>query len=88
MITEVRLTPAPEHMVPRGMLGWASFLIDGRLHAGGVAVRRSLQGRVYLSYPSRDDGWGRRWDYLKPIDDETRREIERQVLEQLGEAVQ
>jgi len=86
-ISEVRFMAAPERLLPTGLLGWVSFVIDCRLRVGGVAVRRSLQGRTYLSFPARDDGIGKRWEYLKPIDDATRREIEQQVLAQIREVV-
>ena len=84
-VSEVRFTRAPQRLVPTGLLGRASFVIDGRLRVDGVSVRRTRSGRLALSYPVRDDGVGRRWEYLRPLDDHTRRELERQVLEQLGE---
>ena len=86
-VSEVRFAPAPEHLRPTGVVGWSSFTLDGCLRLEGVAVRRSTQGRTYLSYPMRDDGWGKRWQYMRPLDGETGRDIERQVLEQLGEVV-
>ena len=86
-VTEVRFAPAPDHLVCSGLIGWSSFVLDGRLRVAGVAVRRTERGRPCLSYPVRDEGVGRRFEYFKPIDDATRRDIERQVLEQLGEVV-
>jgi hypothetical protein len=83
-IRQVSFQAAPEHEVQRGLLGWASFTIDGRLRLDGIAVRRTLDGRVALSFPSRRRGGYRRHFYVRPLDDCTRREIERQVLAALG----
>ena len=83
-VTEVRFTPAPARLVPTGLIGWVSFLLDSRIQLERVSVRRTLTGRVALSYPAKDDGWGNRFTFVHPVDDRTRREIERQVLDQLG----
>ena len=84
-IRQVSFLAAPEHEVQRGLLGWAAFTLDGRLRLEGIAVRRTLDGRVALSFPSRRDRRRhRRHFYVRPLDDSTRREIERQVLTALG----
>lgn len=83
-VTEVSFAPAPVRLVSTGLLGWVSFVIYGRIQMGDVAVRRTRDGRLCLSFPARDLGWGMRWKYFKPIDDATHRDLERQVLAQLG----
>ena len=82
-ISGVHYTPAPDHLVATGLLGWASFLIDGQLRINGVTVRATRGGRLTLSYPVKDDGYGRRWPYVQPIDDAARVALERQVIEQI-----
>jgi hypothetical protein len=82
-VTEVRFQPADDQLRATGLLGWVTCLLDGRIRIGGVAVRRTRGDRLVLSYPFRDDGWGRRWHYLRPIDDATRVSIERQVMAQV-----
>ena len=78
-ISHTSFCHAPPGLVATGLLGWASFVLDGRLRIE-VAVRRTRTGRHALSYPVRDDGCGRRWHLLRPVDDATRQELERQVL--------
>ena len=85
VVTEVRPTPAPARLLPTGLLGWVSFVLDPGIQLECVAVRRTQTGRLTLSYPAKDDGWGKRWTFVRPIDNATRREIERQVLAQLGD---
>ena len=83
-ITDVQFKAASRSDCERGLLGWTSFALDGRLRLEGVAVRRTLDGRVALSFPARQDGRHRRHFYVRPLDDCTRREIEGQVLAALG----
>jgi len=63
-----------------GLLGFVSFLINGRLRVDGVAVRRKLDGALTLSWPTRSDADGRRHPLVHPIDDDARRDLEAQVL--------
>jgi len=67
-----------------GLLGWASFTIDDRIRLEGVAVRRTVDRRLVLSFPSRLDRQGKKHFLVRPLDDPTRREIEHQVFAQLG----
>ena len=83
LVSEVRFTPADDNLRATGLLGWAGFLLDVRLVIEGTAVRRTQSGRRALSFPCRDDGWGKRWHYVRPIDDTTRCELERQILDQI-----
>ena len=82
-ISAVRFTPADDRMARTGLLGWISFLLDDQVRISGIAVRRTRQGRMTLSFPSRDDGWGLRWPYVQPISAEVCLDLERQVLERL-----
>jgi DNA-binding cell septation regulator SpoVG len=84
LVSEVRFTSASSDDIERGLLGWASFTVDGNLRIDGVAVRRTLDGRLVLSFPSRRDGQGRRHAYVRPLDDDARRHVEHQVFEALG----
>ena len=55
-----------------------------RLKLDGVAVRRTLSGRLALSFPERRDGNGRSHALVRPFDDATRRAIEVQVFSALA----
>jgi hypothetical protein len=63
----------------RGLLGFLS-LAYGDLILDGVAVRRTADGRMTLSWPERRDRLGRAHPYLRPISDEARRRIEHAVF--------
>jgi hypothetical protein len=86
-VSEVRFLPADDDLRATGLLGWVSILLDGRLRVQGIGVRRTQSGRPALSFPFRDDGYGKRWHYIFPIDEQTRSSIVRQVFAQLGDQV-
>lgn len=81
-VSDVRFTPAQDPAMRKdGLMGWASFLIDGRYRLTGVRIRRTRAGRrtvSYLSHPSRS---GFRQFPFRPIDRPTGDAIEAQVIE-------
>ena len=83
-ISGLRFESASSTDVANGLLGWCSFLLNDRVRVDGVAVRRTRERRLTLSWPARTDADGRRHPYLRPIDDEARRDLEQQVLGALG----
>ena len=82
-ITEVRFTAAPAHHAAKGLLGFITCVLDGRLRLDGIALRRTLAGKLTLSFPSRRDGEGRSHAYIRPIDDATRVELEEVIFSSL-----
>ena len=66
------------------LLGYVAFTVNGRLRLDGVAVRRTVEGDITLSYPSRRDEAGREHPYILPVDDATHRELEQAVFDALG----
>jgi DNA-binding cell septation regulator SpoVG len=62
------------------MQGWCTFVLDDQFKVEGIAVRKTTLGRLALSFPFRQDSFGRRWRYLHPITDQARRSVENQVL--------
>ncbi len=81
-VSDVRFAAAAANETEHGHLGWVSFCV-GKLKIDGVTVRRTLDGRLTLSFPARTDSAGWQHFYIRPLDDATRREIERQVFAQL-----
>ena len=67
-----------------GLVGWVTCKLNDALVVDGIAVRRTRDGRPTISFPARHDDTGRKHYVLKPVDEVTRRAIERQVLEALG----
>ena len=66
-----------------GLLGYLSFEY-GALVVDGVTLRRKSDGSLGLSWPARTDRAGRRHPIVRPVDDDVRRAIEREVLGQFG----
>jgi hypothetical protein len=67
-----------------GLLGYVSVEY-GTLVLDGICLRRSAAGAFVLSFPARTDRAGRRHSYIRPVDDDARRAIEREILGQLGQ---
>jgi hypothetical protein len=83
-ITDVRLYPGSWRDVQTGLLGWVTFVVGGALRVDGVALRRTLCGRLALSYPIRKYAGESEYHIVRPVDAESRREVERQIFEALG----
>ncbi len=83
-VSKVRFTPASQHQVRSGLVGFVSFLLEGCMRIDGVVLRATAEGRPALTFPARRDGRGRDHPYLRPVDDRTRRAIEAQVFTSLG----
>lgn len=80
----VAFTSAAQEDVERGLLGFISLLINGVLAIDGVSLRRTREGRLALSFPSRKDARGKLHPIVRPLDDATRVAIEQQVFAALG----
>jgi DNA-binding cell septation regulator SpoVG len=83
-ITSVRFTAASDWHRERGLLGFISCVLDGHLVLDGITLRRTLDNRLTLSYPEREDGVGRRHPIIRPIDDDARIAIEAAIIGSLG----
>ncbi len=83
-VSNVRLTAAPEQQVAEGFVGYVSLVVNDVLVLDGITMRRSAEGRPYLSYPQRTDRVGARHPYIRPLGEAARVELERQVLAALG----
>ncbi len=75
-ITEIQFLP----LKPRdGLVGFVSFVLDGRYYVGSVAVYTRLNGIGYrLVYPAKKVG-ERNINTFHPIDPNVGREIEEKV---------
>jgi DNA-binding cell septation regulator SpoVG len=84
-VTEVRFSPAPADVASGGLIGFVRFVLGGRFVIDGVGVRRTRDGRPVLNFPSRRDRQGVEHFAIRPLNDQTRREIEKQVFRVLEE---
>lgn len=69
-----------------GLVGYLSLFV-GDLVVDGVTLRITRDRRFALSWPAKTDRGGRRHPTVRPVDDEVRRRIEREILGQLGQHV-
>jgi len=83
-IASLRFVAAEPDQMVDGLLGWVALTLGNQIRLDGIAVRRTLAGRLALSYPARRDRSGRQHFYVRPLDDAARREIEREVFRRLG----
>ena len=75
---------ASDAEIRTGLLGYLSVAY-GDLILDGIVLRRTADGRCVLSFPARTDRSGRRHSYIRPVDDEARRQIEAVILGELGQ---
>jgi hypothetical protein len=75
-------TRGSEDEVASGLLAYVTFEHAG-LVVDGVTLRKMADGRIGFSYPAKIDRAGRKYAYVRPADDDTRQEFERQLLAQL-----
>jgi hypothetical protein len=84
MVSAIGFVPAHSRDVRTGLVGYISCVIYGTLQLDGVTLRMTSDRRPTLSFPARTDGQGRKHPYVRPIDDDTRREFEAAVFDALG----
>ena len=82
-ISGLRFVSATQREQATGLLGWLSFVVNEVLQLDGVTLRRTLSGRLALSFPARRDRSGVEHAFVRPLNQEVRREVESQVLPQL-----
>jgi len=78
-VAEVRFVPSSVEDAERGLLGFVTCVVNETLRLDGLALRRTLAGELRLSWPGRTDRYGQRHSLVRPVTDEGRREVERQV---------
>jgi hypothetical protein len=80
----VRFVEAPREDVERGLLGWLSFELNESIRVDCCTLRRTVDDRLTVSFPTRRSFRGREYPVLVPVGDRARREIEKQILAALG----
>ena len=80
VVSDVRFVPADPAAARTGLLAWVTISY-GNLRIDGLAVRRTRQGRLVVSFPARLDGRGERHPIVTPLDPGVRRRIEAEILE-------
>jgi DNA-binding cell septation regulator SpoVG len=83
-VTDVRFAEAPEGQHRFGLLGWIRFTLNDLVVVDGVALRRTRDGRIVLSFPRRADRHGNVHYDCRPVDNVAREAIQVEVLAALG----
>lgn len=66
-----------------GLMAWLRFRLDDRILIDGVALRRSRDQRLLLSWPGRRDKHGRLHHSVRPFDDDARIALEAAIFDEL-----
>ena len=88
VVADVRFVAASDGELRTGLLGWISMTVASALRLDGIALRRTREGRLTLSFPCRRDASDRQHFYVRPLDREARRSFEQQVFQALALAVE
>jgi DNA-binding cell septation regulator SpoVG len=79
-ITEVKIRVAPG---TDGLLGWASCVVNRTLVVNDIAIRRGKDNSLFLTYPTKVSGQGKRHPTYFPIDRETSQAFEDAIVGEL-----
>lgn len=80
-ISEIQFYPVKPQ---DGLLGFVSFVLDGKFWMGSVAVFSRPDGRYRLVYPTRKVG-GQNINIFHPINQEAGQQVEAAVSEKVAE---
>ena len=83
-ITDVLQTPGNDNDIRSGLLAFLCATINGRIRIDGMTLRRTANGRLMVSFPSRRDSAGRHHPIIEPLDQATRLDLEQQIFAFLG----
>ena len=83
-VSDVRFAAASDADASTGIIGYVECVLNSVVRLDHLVVRRTLDDRRVISFPARTDSAGRRRFIVRPVDDRCRREIEQQILSQLG----
>lgn len=67
-----------------GLLAWASCVISGAVKLDNIAIRRSRDGSLYLTYPAKRTSGGDTHQYFHPISVEAAEAVQNAVLARLA----
>ena len=83
-VSTVALVNASPTEARSGLLGWVSCVLNQTVVVDGIALRRTADGRLALSYPARRDRAGNQHHVIRPLDDDARQHLEREIFKALG----
>lgn len=63
-----------------GLLGWASCVVNGALHLNNIAVWRTREGNMLVTYPWRRSKKDQRYFFFYPISREAKEALDAAIL--------
>ena len=67
-----------------GLLAWASCVVNNSIFLNNIAVRRSRDGSLFLTYPAKRTSGGERYQVFNPISVQAANTIQNAVLARLA----
>jgi len=83
-ITDIKFHPCARDLRSTGLRGWATITVNDELILDSLQVRRTLDGRSAISFPTRLDANGVAHPYYRAATPAARSAIESQVLAELA----
>jgi DNA-binding cell septation regulator SpoVG len=88
---EFPITDVKVRLVEEGnnrLLAWASCIVSGAIRLDNIAIRRGLDGHLFLTYPNKVTTTGKKHSYFNPISTSAAQAIEDAVLTRLAKLAQ
>lgn len=80
-VSEVKIRLVDEG--PDGLLGWASCVVNGAIYLNNIAIRRSRNGELILTYPCKRSQSDQKYFYFNPITREAHHVLDEAILGKL-----
>jgi len=67
-----------------GLVGWASCVVNGSLYLNNIAIRRTLDGAVILTYPCKKSKRDQKYFFFNPINRQAKEAMDAAILGSIG----
>lgn len=68
-----------------GLIAWASCVVSGTIKLDNIAIRRSRDGNLFLTYPAKLTPGGKKYHYFNPISIEAASAVQNALLAHLAD---
>lgn len=66
-----------------GLIGWASCVVNGALYLNNIAIRRTREGSIFLTYPGKRSKRDQNYFFFNPISREAKQTLDTAILGKL-----
>ncbi|MBU8922287.1 MAG: SpoVG family protein [Bacteroidales bacterium] len=67
-----------------GLLAWATVVLENAIKLDNLAIRRSCDGSLYVTYPAKRSSSGKTHQYFHPINTQAAEAIQNAILARLA----